>query len=111
MDDSFRLMDVARRVVDDVNQLLDHSPRRLIQENQLRESAGSITGNIREAYGRRAGAERNQFLRFARGSAEETDERLRANWRANRIRGVNYRTQHLRIAVIVKMLNVLMVDR
>jgi four helix bundle protein len=89
---NFRLLDVARGVVDEVNDLLDSSRRRLLHDGQLRDAAGSITANIREAYGRREGAERNQFFRFARGSAEETAEHLRTTllqsaWRTHDIGG------------------------
>jgi four helix bundle protein len=101
-------MDAARSVVDDINHLLDTSGKRMLYDTQLRASAASITANIREAYGRRAGADRNQFLRFARGSAEETDEHLRANFRSSRLAAARYWRLHNRLAAIVKMLNGLM---
>jgi len=106
----FRVLEAARSVVDEINQLLETSRKRLLNDAQLRESAGSITANIREAYGRRPGRERNQFLRFVRGSAEETDERLRTNFRAKRITPAQFWRLHNRLAVIVKMLSRLMND-
>jgi four helix bundle protein len=105
-----RVIDAARGVVDGINQLLDTSKRPLLYDVQLRASAGSIAANIREAYGRRAGAERNQFLRDARGSAEETDEHLRANFRRTRLPPARYWRLHNRLAVIVKMLNSMLSD-
>jgi four helix bundle protein len=67
-----------------------------------------MAANIREALGRREGAERNQFVRFARGSAEETDEHLRANFRRGRLSEPHYWRLHHRLTTIVKMLNGLM---
>lgn len=101
-------MDAARLVVDDVNELLDSRTRRLLYAPQLREAAGSIAANVREAYGRRDGAERVQFFRVARSSAEETDEHLRGNFARARIPAPRYWRLHNRLATIVKMLNSLM---
>ena len=95
-------------IVNVVNRLLDSPNYRLFYAEQLREAAGSITSNIREAYGRRQGRERNQFFRYACGSAEETDERLRGNFRARRVPAAPFWRIHNRVAVVVKMLNVLM---
>jgi four helix bundle protein len=99
-----RVMEAARLVVDEVNSLLDSSSR-ILASGQLRDSAESITANLREAYGRKAGPERNQFFRFARGSTEETDEHLRTNFAAKRLGESRYWRLHNRLAVIVKMLN------
>lgn len=108
MANPLRVLDAARSVVDDINQLIDRSRGRLLYDTQLRDSAGSITANIREAYGRREGAERNQFFRFARGSAEEADEHLRGNYRSCRIAPTQYWQLHNRLVVIMKMLTNLM---
>ena len=108
MDSNFRLLDVARAVVDEVNDLLDSSRRRLLHDGQLRDAVGSITANIREAYGRRQGAERNQFFRFARGSAEEAAEHLRTNVGAKRLEKSRFWRLHNRLIVIRRMLNTLM---
>jgi four helix bundle protein len=75
----------------------------LIHRSQLRDAA-AIPANIREGMGRKPGPERNQSYRFARGSAEETDEHLRANFADGRVSSVVYRRIHNRIALIVKML-------
>ena len=48
----FRLMHLARLVVNEIHRLLDRSPPRLVNQDQLRECSSSITANIREAYGR-----------------------------------------------------------
>ena len=108
MGESSRVLDAARAVVDDVNDLLDAHGSRLFYREQIRESAGSITSNIREASGRKRGGERNQFLRYARGSCEETDERLSANRRKSRLNDKDFWAIHNRLAVIVKMLNRMM---
>jgi four helix bundle protein len=100
----YPLMDVARAVADEINELIDGSRRRLIHRRQLRDAAQSITANIREASGRRRGPEREHFFRFARGSAEETDEHLRANFAAQRLPSHTYLRLHNRIALIVRIL-------
>jgi len=105
---SLRVLDAARAVVDEVNELLASSRPRLLYDVQLRDAAESIAANIREAYGRRRGAERNQFFRFARGSAEEADEHLRANYAANRLHAKRYWRTHNRLTVIMRMLGSLM---
>ena len=101
-----RVLDAARTVVDDINQLLKR--RRLPNGGQLRGAAESITGNIQEGFGRDAGPDRNQFLRFARASAEETNERLRARFGAKDIPANVYWSLHHRLVAIVRMLNKLM---
>ena len=105
MHEEFRVLQVAREVVDELNALMDASKRRFINEGQLREAAGSITSNIREGYGSAAGKDRKQFLRFARGSAEETDERLRTNFAGKRLQAKTYWRLHNRLDVIRKMLD------
>ena len=105
---SFRLLDAARLVVDDVHRLLDGARPRLLNEEQLRECASSITANIREAYGRRAGRERSQFLRYAGASAEETDERLRTNYARGRLTAKVYWQLHNRLMVMLRMIDKLL---
>jgi four helix bundle protein len=105
MPQEFRVLQVAREVVDEINALMDGSARRFVNEGQLREAASSISANIREGYGRDAGRDRKQFLRFARGSAEETDERLRANLAAKRLDSKIYWRLHNRLDLIRKMLD------
>jgi four helix bundle protein len=110
MESSLRVLSAARGIVDELNAILDTPNGRLLHDEQLRRSAGSITANIREANGRREGAERNQFFRYARGSAEETDEHLRTNFRANRMAATVYWRLHNRLTVIARMLTAL-IDR
>lgn len=105
-----RVLEVARAVADEVNRLLDDGKLRLIHRAQLRDSAQSIPANIREGMGRKPGPHRHQSYRDARGSAEETDEHLRANFAANRIRPVAYWRLHNRIALIVKSINTIVGD-
>ena len=108
MPNSFRALEASRAVVDEINDLLDDPDLSLIYRSQLRESAQSIPANIREAIGRDVGRDRNQFFRVARGSAEETDEHLRANFAAGRIPEKTYWRLHNRLMVLVKMLDALM---
>ena len=95
------LLGAARAVVDELNRLLA-GPRRLLYSSQLREAAESIPANIRE--GRRKGPDREQFWRFARASAEETDEHLRANFADKRIGAGPYWRLHHRLMLILKIL-------
>ena len=104
----FRLLSLSRLVVDEINDLIASNRPRLLYENQLRASAQSIAANIREGYGRRPGAERNQFFRIARGSSQETDEHLRSNFACKRLVEARYWRLHNRLSVINKMLTTLM---
>ena len=101
-----RVLDGARLVVDDINKLLNS--RRLPNASQLRDAAESITANIQEGFGRDAGPDRNQFLRFARASAEETNERLRARFGASDIPARVYWSLHHRLVAVQRMLTNLM---
>lgn len=101
----FRVLEVARSIADDVNSLVSSGSGRLAQDTQILESSQSVASNIREALGRRPGPERNQFFRYARGSAEETDEHLDAHYRQKRIVAKTYWRVHHRIIVCIKMIN------
>ena len=100
----FLILDVARTVADETNTLLGNRQLRLIHRRQLRDSAQSIPANIREGMGRKPGPHRNQAYRDARGSAEETDEHLRANFADGRLAPAIFWRIHNRIALVVKML-------
>jgi four helix bundle protein len=108
MSESFRLLALAREIRDEVNRITLSARPRLLHHTQLQESAQSLPANIREAYGRAPGRERKQFLRFARGSAEETDEHLLSNRSARRLADKHYWRLHHRLALAIKMLNSLM---
>src|SRR5687768_17632964 len=99
-----RLLEVARAVADETNRLLGNRQLRLIHRGQLRDSAQSIPANIREGMGRKPGPHRNHAYRNARGSAEETDEHLRANFADGRIPASDYWRIHNRVALVVKIL-------
>ncbi|HJQ18750.1 MAG TPA: four helix bundle protein [Gemmatimonadaceae bacterium] len=108
MSTDFRVLDAARSVVDEVEAAIETAKPPLIHVQQLRDASGSITWNIREAFGHRAGRERNVFLRHAHGSADEADEQLRVNLAARRLDAPRYRRWHNRLVVIRKMLEALM---
>src|SRR5262245_55325412 len=103
-----RVLEAARMVVDEINDWLDSCRRPIPEATQLREAVGSITSNIREGYGREIGPDRNKFLRYARGSAEETDERLRTVFKSKRLPDGFYWRQHHRLVLIIRMLTSLM---
>jgi four helix bundle protein len=103
-----RVLDAAREVVRDINRWLRSLPRSYPDAAQLREAAGSITANIREAYGREVGPDRNKFLRYARSSAEETDEWLYAAWKDELLEEPLYWRLHNRLIAICRMLTSLM---
>lgn len=96
-------------VVDDINRLLKRLP--LENASQLRDAAESIPANIQEGFGREIGPDRNRFLRFARGSAEETNDRLRSRFAAEDIPASTYWPLHHRLVTIVRMLTKLLVPR
>ena len=100
----FRVLDAARAVADEVNRLLDNRKLRLLHRAQLRDSAQSIPANIREGMGRKPGPHRNQAYRDARGSAEETDEHLRASFAVGRVPAETYWRIHNRITIVVRIL-------
>jgi four helix bundle protein len=110
MANDFRVLDASRAVVDEVNNAIARSGKRFLYASQLREALESITANIREGYGRRSGPERNQFFRHARGSAEEADEHLRANYAAKIVQSGTYWRAHNRLVVIRRMLTTLIGD-
>jgi four helix bundle protein len=106
MSNTFRALEVARAVSDEVNKLLGE--RDLIHRTQLREAAQSVPANIREGLGRDPGPDRNKSYRVARGSAEETDEHLRANFADDRITAASYWRLRNRILLVIKMLNAIL---
>jgi four helix bundle protein len=102
------VLDAADQVVDEINRLIDESPRRLIHSAQLRSSAHSISANISEGFGRGSGPARNQALRVARGEAEETIRHLRANLESDRLTESVFWRLRNRLVTIVKMLTSLL---
>ena len=102
------VLDAAEQVEDEINRLIDGSPRGLIHAAQLRDSAHSIGANISEGFGRGLGGERNRALRVARGEAEETIRHLRANLASERITQAVFWRLRNRLITIVKMLTSLL---
>ena len=103
----FRVLEVARAVADGTNTLLGNRRLRLIHRGQLRDAAQSSPANIREGMGRKPGPHRNLAYSVARGSAEEADEHLRANFAEGRLPPATFWRIHNRIALVVKMLTTL----
>ena len=101
---TFRVLEAARAVADEINALLASRRISLLHRGQLRDAAQSVPANIREGMGRKPGPDGNQAYRFARGSAEEVDEHLRANFADGRIPAAAYWRIHNRIALVVKIL-------
>ena len=100
------LLDAAKRVADQINALIDESPRgRLLHVNQMRASVQSIAANISEGLGRRPGRDRARSFEIARGETEETITHLSANFRTDRIDKRKYWPIHNRLVVIVKMVD------
>ena len=100
-----RLIDAARLIADETHRILDKPPRHYLHEVQLRRASQSISANIREAYGRAEGKQRKQFLRIARGSAEEVDEHWRSNYSMRRLEPKSYWRIHHRLMTIIKLLD------
>jgi four helix bundle protein len=109
MEKSLRVLDAAQVLRDEVNRFLDHPRSRALYAGQLRDSAQSIPANIKEGYGRE-GKDRRRFLGYAVASAEETDEHIRGNWRAKRLRDKRFWFYHNRLVTIIKMITTLMDD-
>jgi four helix bundle protein len=65
--DDYRVLDAAQKAALMVNQLIDRSPRRLLYVTQMRDSVGSVPGNIAEGFGRERRADRTYKLLVARG--------------------------------------------
>ena len=98
-----RVLDAARIVEDDVNRLI--KKHRLPNAKQLSDAAESISSNIKEALGRDPGPDRARFLGYARGSAEEANDRLQRRFSANELPARDYWRNHHRLVTIVKMLD------
>jgi four helix bundle protein len=102
------VLDAADQLADDVNRLIDESPRRLIHVTQLRKASQAIGSNISEGFGRGTGKERGYSLRVARGETEETIRHLRANYATKRITRAIYWRHRNRAVTIIKMLTSLL---
>ena len=105
------VLDAADVVADEINRLIDSSPRRLIHGHQLRKASQSIGANISEGFGRGPGPERDQKLRVSRGEAEATIRHLRANHATNRISRTDYWRLRNRLVAIIRMLSSLLREK
>jgi len=66
-----KAMDLFEQVAKDVEGFLGTRAARIIEDQVLR-SAGSISSNIAEGYGRKKGKEYEHYLYISRGSVNET---------------------------------------
>jgi four helix bundle protein len=103
--DDSRVLDAAERAAVLLNAVIDRSPRRLLYVSQMRDSVGSVGGNIAEGYGRRVGPDRTFKFEIARGEAEETLNRLRVNFKAGRLAAREYWRIRNLLVTVVKMLD------
>ena len=103
-----RVLDAARSVVDEIHSAMSRARPPWPGGAQLRDAVESIVANISEGFGRAEGPDRVHFLRIARGSAEETNERLRTLFAAGRIQAPDYWRIHHRLVAIARMLTSLM---
>jgi four helix bundle protein len=110
MDDpsKLRVLDAARECVADVCRWLNSLRVPYPDASQLREAVKSIPANIREAYGREPGPDRNKFLRYARSSDEEADEWLHDAYKEKLLPAADYWRLHNRLVTIRRMLTALM---
>ena len=100
------VLDAADRLADQINELIDRSPRgQLLHVTQMRDAVQSIGANISEGLGRATRRDRDRSFTIARGEAEEAIRHLRANFRANRVGPKDYWPRHNLLVVIVKMLS------
>lgn len=72
---------------------------------QLLDSSGSISANIAEGYGRGFPGEFEQFLRYSRGSLEETDNWLYKAMKRKFISQERYDKYHYIFITIKKMIS------
>ena len=101
------VLDAAERAADGMNRLIDRSPRQLLHVAQMRDSAQSISANIREAFGKSGPRDRARSLEIARAETEETIGHLGANFRTHRIPAADYWPLRNLLVVIAKMLTAL----
>jgi four helix bundle protein len=99
------VLEAAEAVEDEINRLIDDRKRRLMHMHQLRKSAHAIGSNIREAFGRGPDGGRAQWLRVARGEADETIGHLGSNVVVKRIDKATFWRLRNRLITIIKMLN------
>jgi four helix bundle protein len=106
---NLNVLDAAELAAERLNRLIDRiGHRRLLHVAQMRDSAQSVSANISEGFGRATRAERDNKLRLARGVAEETLCRLRANLRVDRITKRDYWPVYNLFRAVIKMLDELL---
>jgi len=103
-----RVLDAARMAADEINGFI--KLYRLSNAKQLSQAAESVSSNIQEGFGRDVGRDRNRFLFFARGSAEEANDRWRSRFGDKEIPATVYWPVHHRLVTISRMLTNLMTD-
>ena len=101
------LKELAQLILADVVQL-SAGRSKLIFKAQLLDAAGSLHGNVGEAFGRGSDRDRNRVLFIARGEAEEAIRHLLANRMAKRVQDRSYWRIHHRLVTAVKMIDSIM---
>ncbi|HEV8449034.1 MAG TPA: four helix bundle protein [Gemmatimonadaceae bacterium] len=104
---NLNVLEAARLVADEINRLLDSTPR-VLHAERLRGSSQAISANISEAFGRGKEGGRDHWLRVARSESEKTIRHLRANYAAGRIRRNPFWPLRDRLVTISKMLSSLL---
>ena len=100
------VLDAAELAAERLNRLIDRiGPRRLLYVSQMRSAAQSVPSNIREGFGRRTRADRDNKLGVARGEAEEAIGHVRANLRLDRITKHDYWPIYNLFRCVIKMLD------
>jgi four helix bundle protein len=101
------LKELVQLILADIIQLAAGRSK-LIFKAQLLDAAGSLHGNVGEAFGRGSDRDRNRVLFIARGEAEEAIRHLLANRMAKRVDDRPYWRIHHRLVTAVKMIDSIM---
>ena len=105
---TLKAIDAAEDFGVEVTQWLAVRGRRCAHADQLRRSAGSVSSNLIEGYGRGPGADRNRVYRIAKSECEEALGWLRKSEKLKEIAPKDFHRLSNRGIVIVRMINALM---
>src|SRR6266568_2748700 len=105
---TLRAIDAAEEFGVEVTQWLARQGRRCGHAEQLRRSAGGVSSNLIEGYGRGPGADRNRVYRIGKSECEEALGWLRKSRDLKEIAPKDFHRLSNRGIVIVPMINALM---